>query len=111
MPSRPARLCPRCQAIRRGDSCSCGWSRSGWSDKRRGSRHQRGYDNRWVKLRRRKLSVDPLCAICLEADRATEATEAHHVQPFVGIHDPLRLARSNLQSLCSSCHRTVTARR
>lgn len=47
---------------------------------------------------------EPLCADCLACDKVTPATQVHHVIPFVGKDDPLRLDRSNVVSLCNECH-------
>ena len=30
--------------------------------------------------------------------------QVHHIIPFKGKHDPLRLAWHNLESLCRACH-------
>ena len=112
MPSRPARLCQRCRAIRHGDKCeACGSVSYRWTDKRRGNKNERGYDNAWGKLRARKLIHDPLCAVCLAAGRTTAADQVHHVRPFNGVKDPLRLAWGNLMSLCRPCHAVETAGR
>ncbi len=105
MPTRPGRLCPRCRAIRHTDKCgACGWSLSTWANRARGSRHKRGYDARWVRLRIRKLARDPLCEVCRVAGRTTEATQVHHLKPFNGVNDPLRLQWDNLESICGECH-------
>ena len=70
-----------------------------WS---RESRHKRGYDYRWVKLRERILKRDLyLCQPCRDAGRTTAATEVHHItaKAHGGTDDP-----ANLVSICPPCH-------
>ena len=70
-----------------------------WS---RESRHKRGYDYRWVKLRERILKRDTyLCQPCRGAGRTTAATEVHHItaKAHGGTDDP-----ANLVSICPPCH-------
>ena len=117
MPTKPKRLCGLngCQGLWDGQQCTVcdrkpGQERSGWANERRSSRHERGYDSKWVRLRARKLKANPFCEQCLE-ELAVEATEVHHVRPFRFKRDPLRLAWSNLQSLCRACHTEATATR
>ncbi len=66
----------------------------------------RGYDGAWRALRREVLDATPICVLCHQR----RATEVDHIVPFRGLHDPLRLARSNLRSVCAPCHRSRTAR-
>ena len=66
------------------------------------SRHERGYDAKWVKLRQRILHRDLyLCQACLDVGRTTQATDVDHIiaKAKDGSDDP-----ENLQSLCRSCH-------
>lgn len=112
MPKRPGRLCPRCGRIRHDDHCeNCGWRKQAWgwkSDRERGTRQQRGYDQAWLRLRARKLARNPLCEVCLAKGLTEEAKQVHHVKGFRGLRDPLRLAWSNLQSVCVACHEEMT---
>lgn len=63
----------------------------------------------WGKLRRLKLSAEPLCENCLEQGKIVAATEVHHVKP---VEDGLTFADKralaydyhNLRSLCHDCH-------
>lgn len=67
------------------------------------------HTNRWLRLRRDKLSSQPLCERCREDGRITAATEVHHVIP---VEDGLSRAEkerlmydySNLRALCHDCH-------
>ncbi len=62
------------------------------------------HKNRWLKLRKWKLSVNPVCERCNEKP----ATEIHHIKPVedaIGrerynlMYDP-----HNLKALCHDCH-------
>ncbi|MFL9899046.1 HNH endonuclease [Paraburkholderia fungorum] len=83
--------------------------RSGWvSDKRRGSRHARGYGAAWTRQRELILKRDGgLCQPCLRARRVTRATQVDHIKSRAegGTDD-----ESNLQSICEPCHKAKTAR-
>jgi 5-methylcytosine-specific restriction endonuclease McrA len=57
---------------------------------------------RWRKLRRHQLRVEPLCAMCLVKGIATPATIADHVEHHGG--DWNRFILGRLQSLCEHCH-------
>ena len=78
----------------------------------RGSASKNGYDRDWEKVRLRALDRDGyLCQHCLKYDdRLVPAKHVDHIKPFHGKNDPLRLALSNLQSLCQPCHSRKTAK-
>ena len=57
----------------------------------------------WRRLRVAQLSAEPLCRMCRELGRLTEARVADHVRPHRGDVD-LFLDSDNLQSLCKPCH-------
>ena len=61
---------------------------------------------RWRKLRRQKLTEDPLCAHCQAIGKVTPATQVDHVRPINQGGDPW--AWDNLQALCASCHSRKT---
>lgn len=76
------------------------------------SRHARGYDSRWVKLRLTILERDGyLCQTCLRKGRPTPlCVKPHdhavdHIKPKAqgGTDDP-----DNLESLCAPCHDAKT---
>lgn len=72
----------------------------------RGSRHERGYGSKWVRLRDNILSRDSyLCIPCLSNDRPTPASQVDHIRPKAkgGTDDP-----ENLQSICDDCHKAKT---
>lgn len=65
--------------------------------------------NRWLKLRKAKLTEQPLCERCRESGKIRAATEVHHIVP---VEDALTLmekealmyAPRNLRCLCHDCH-------
>lgn len=70
------------------------------------------HTRRWLMLRRRKLTEDPLCERCLKEGRYTQATEIHHVMPVEDALSPwgqeqLMYDYHNLQALCHRCHVAV----
>ena len=81
----------------------------GWKpDALRGNRHQRGYGREWERLRREVLHRDGgLCQPCLERGHVTQADQVDHkVQKADGGSDD----PSNLQAICTPCHREKTSR-
>lgn len=71
----------------------------------------RGYGSDWRKVRQRYIAKHPLCEICEKEGRVTVTRQVHHIQPFRGLDDPLRLDESNLMSVCIPCHRKAEAKR
>lgn len=113
MSSRPCRewQCPNLVKSRnqKGFCDEHASKRSGWNRRvdRTGSTTERGYGYQWQKLRKRILQRDHyLCVICKSKDRLAEATDVDHIKAkaFGGTDD-----ESNLQSLCSACHKEKTA--
>jgi len=72
-------------------------------DKARGPASERGYDRQWRKVRKRFLSLHPLCQDCLAEGKTTPAHDVHHLVP-VKQGPMLRLDMTNLRSLCRACH-------
>ena len=76
------------------------------------SRHERGYNYRWTKLRAYVLKCDKqgrpgeLCQPCLRKGRPTPATQVDHIIPKSqdGTDD-----MDNLQAICDDCHKAKTA--
>ena len=59
---------------------------------------------RWVnRTRPRKVSRNPYCERCMEANVRTPVAQVHHIVP---VKDAPHLAHdmSNLMSLCTQCH-------
>jgi 5-methylcytosine-specific restriction protein A len=62
------------------------------------------YGRAWKRIRDRYVKEHPLCEMCLKEGRLTPVEEVHHIKPISqgGTH-----ARSNLMSLCQSCHTKI----
>lgn len=78
---------------------------SGWQGNR-GTRHERGYGSKWVKLRAIILKRDNhLCQPCLRQGRPTPAKAVDHIIPKAkgGTDDP-----ANLECVCQKCHDAKT---
>jgi len=60
-------------------------------------------------MRRDILRLNPLCADCLAAGRATAAAEVHHIASLVRA-PARRLDPTNLLALCKACHSRRTRR-
>ena len=63
------------------------------------------YGYQWQKLRKKFLSINPLCEICKSKGKYTTATEVHHIKPLSegGTNEV-----SNLMALCKPCHSAIT---
>lgn len=84
-------------------------AQTGWKpDSQRGNRHQRGYGWGWEQTRERILERD--AGLCQEHKRRGQIVagrEVDHITPkALGGTD----SDANLQTLCTECHRTKTAR-
>jgi len=74
-----------------------------YGESERPSSTDRGYGWRWLKIRRRFLRLNPLCAKHLEQGQIVAAVAVDHIKPHRG--DPKLLYDwNNLQSLCIPCH-------
>lgn len=67
------------------------------------------HTERWLKLRKMKLTDRPLCERCEEEGRIKAAEEVHHIVPVedgLGHAEKERLMFSpaNLKALCHECH-------
>jgi 5-methylcytosine-specific restriction protein A len=56
----------------------------------------------WRRQAKHQLSIEPLCARCLERNRIVGATISDHHPPHKGDWNAFR--RGPLQSLCADCH-------
>lgn len=66
----------------------------------------------WLELRRKKLTVDPLCENCKKKGIYRMAQEIHHIVPVESAKDyaSMRILAydyNNLMSLCSICHHEI----
>ncbi|WP_163854613.1 HNH endonuclease [Paenibacillus elgii] len=112
MTLRPLKPCSRagCPELTRERYCTKHKQEVGQQyERRRGSAHARGYDNRWRKYRLQYLAEHPLCVECKKQNRLTAANVVDHIEPHKGDYF-LFWNPKNHQGLCDSCHSTKTAR-
>lgn len=113
MPARAPSACrrPGCRGLVRNGVCSvCGSLKTAINaahDATRGSNTERGYDNRWRRVRLLHLRNNPLCRMCLLDGVVTAATMVDHIVPIADGGE--KLDDDNLQSLCRDCHARKTA--
>ena len=70
------------------------------------NRHNRIEGRRGQALRIARLQREPLCRLCLNNGRTTEATVPDHINPLaLGGTD----TDNNIRCLCADCHRDMTA--
>lgn len=67
------------------------------------------HKNKWLRLRKAKLTAQPLCERCRENGIVRAATEVHHVKPVEDALTDAEKARlmfdpHNLMALCHDCH-------
>lgn len=67
------------------------------------------HTDRWLRLRRAKLTSNPLCERCKDNGTITPASEVHHVTPVEdGLtareKETLMFDPHNLKALCHDCH-------
>jgi 5-methylcytosine-specific restriction protein A len=65
--------------------------------------------SRWKSLARRMVRETPRCEICGAAKTDGVILEVHHREPPRGDEESF-FDENNLQVLCQSCHRVITAR-
>lgn len=92
------RFCPECEALSSVEDREY--------NQKRGNSGKRGYDSTWQKVRAIKVSINPLCEMCLEQGIERPTDVVHHVKP-VDKFPELRLVMGNLKSLCTPCHESV----
>lgn len=108
MPKRPKRPCstPGCPNLTDGQYCE----EHRVAERRRYDKYQRSedvnkkYGRAWKRIRDRYAREYPLCEMCEKNGRLISAEEVHHILPISqgGTHD-----KSNLMSLCKSCHNKI----
>jgi len=113
MPATPSRPCRRCKRVLTTETycpdCKAIVTKKRQKQDTRLPASKRGYDWQWSKVRKMKLSINPLCEMCLKEGRATAADTVHHIVEVE--QDPsLRLDLKNLMSLCRDCHEKIHGR-
>lgn len=111
MPRKPKRPCsqPGCPELTHKRFCVA----HAKEEARRYERYQRDpatrkrYGRAWRKIRDRFIKANPLCEECKRKEKLTAAQEVHHILPLSrgGTHD-----ESNLMSVCTPCHSSISAR-
>lgn len=78
-------------------------------DKLRGTRTERGYDNRWLKASKQFIK-GKVCVNCEKNGvyKMSECTD--HKIPVSGPDDPLFWDKTNWNPLCKNCHSEKTAK-
>jgi 5-methylcytosine-specific restriction enzyme A len=109
MPTTPQRFCTvtGCQARVSSGRCQAHQRQTQQvKDERRGTRHERGYTNRWAAYSQRRLAQHPWCVGYPQGrhDAAPVlASCTDHIQPARARSD-LFWEPSNHQSLCRACN-------
>ena len=113
MPMKPMRPCrhPGCRTLTRAGYCDK------HQPKRTSDRSEEAESWRWMyrtpewldDLRPTQLLEQPFCAECAKRGCRVRATDVDHIVDHKG-NWALFTDRSNLQSLCHSCHSRKTAR-
>lgn len=70
--------------------------------------NRKRYNYRWRRFRDWYAKRNPLCEECLKHGRTTPMRIVDHITPIE--QGGARLAVSNVQSLCQSCHNQKTAK-
>ena len=60
----------------------------------------------WRKMRKAKLTMQPLCEQCQQEGRLTAATIVHHIEELKQ-RPELGLQIDNLMSVCDGCHNKI----
>src|SRR5699024_10444083 len=111
MPRKPKRPCsqPGCPELTHEHFCD----EHRKAEARRYERYQRDtntakrYGRAWITTRERYPSMNPLCEVVKRNSKLTSLQKAQHNLPLSrgGTHD-----ESNLMSVCTPCHSSITAR-
>lgn len=114
MPSKPLRPCrhPRCPELTKDGWCDAHRPQKATKAKKRRSAewHWMYLTDTWTRdLRPTQLLLEPFCRECAKYGLRVRATRVDHVDPHRGDWDKF-IDRTNLQSLCESCHNRKTAR-
>lgn len=78
-------------------------SKTRMNERRRGSASERGYDGEWQKLQKWYRKEHPFCEECERRGYLEPMVYVDHMVPIADAPER-RLDKTNLQSLCASCH-------
>lgn len=112
MPSRPKRPCsyPGCPKLTNGRFCEehAKQEAKRYEKYNRDPAVRRRYGRAWKRIRDSYASEHPLCEQCYKEGKLVPVEQVHHIKPLAegGTHE-----RSNLISLCASCHARIHAER
>ncbi len=110
MPRKPRRPCGKqgCSrlAVEGGQYCEVHMKeeRDRYNKYERSPDTGKKYGRAWKRIRDRYAEAHPLCEMCLKEGRLTPVEEVHHILPISQGGDH---RRSNLMSLCQSCHNKI----
>lgn len=93
---------PGCNTLVLNGRCS----KHNYTDDRKQSAQERGYDSVWTRLRNAYVRAHPICQIQHYCD-GDPVEEVDHIKPIRYGGD--RLDERNLQSACKRCHAWKTA--
>ena len=108
MPRRPKKPCayPGCPELTDEQYCEKhkALAQKNYEKYSRSADVHKKYGRAWKRIRDSYAQSHPLCERCLKEGRLTPMDEVHHILPISrgGTH-----ARSNLMSLCRSCHNKI----
>lgn len=108
MPRKPKRPCsyPGCPELCDGQYCTEHKKQTdkAYNKYSRAADVNKTYGRAWKRIRDSYVSEHPLCEVCLKEGRYVPVEEVHHKLPVNqgGTHE-----RSNLISLCRSCHQKI----
>jgi 5-methylcytosine-specific restriction protein A len=119
MPTAAPKPCTRCGVLVRDGSSRCEAHKvldtGRFADRKRGTRHERGYGSAWDRLRLVILARDHgICQPCKREGRIHEGTHVDHrvnKAEWMRLHGSLDGVddESNLQAINAECHRLKTA--
>ena len=112
LPRRPKRPCsyPGCPKLTDGRFCEehAKVEAQRYERYERDPATKRRYGRAWKRIRDKYVQQHPFCELCYEKGVIVPVEEVHHKVPLAegGTHE-----RSNLISLCKSCHSQIHAER
>jgi len=112
MPRKPKHPCayPGCPLLTEGRFCEehAKQFNRNYEKYERNPQTKKRYGRAWKRIRDSYVKTHPFCEKCFAKGVLVDVEEVHHIKPLAegGTHD-----RSNLISLCKSCHARIHAER